>query len=189
VLDSGDWKLYLAQKGLGGGKDDRDLPAWGKLLNNIKALVDKSVFVHNKQTKNDPTGEYVQPKLFISYAWESGDTLAKLQRWLSALTQDLETLGVSVFLDIHDMTGAIEGCMRQNLEQGDIILTINTPKYRERALCVPKSNLGFECDLTFESTDGKLAVLNTLMRHDCRQQESYGEHLIGMSLGACYCMP
>ena len=211
VLDSGDWKLYLAQKGLGGGKDERDLPAWGKLLNNIKALVDKSLFVH-KQTEKDTTSEYVQPKLFISYAWESGDALAKLQRWLLALTQDLEVLGVSVFLDINDMTGAIEGCMRQNLEQGDIILTINTPKYRERALCVPKSNLGFECDLTLEriahdnannkpisvfslhysgdeaevyTGDEKLAVLSTLVRHDCRLQENYGEHLIGICVPVC----
>jgi hypothetical protein len=189
-LSNGDVKLYMEQRGLGGGKEDRTSSYWKKLLSNVKELVEER------------SGGELGLKAFISYAWEdtstdAGKANSKLQRWLEGLRDDLQGVGVSVFLDIGDMHGDMGKRMRENLDASDIILTINTPRYAQRATQVPQTNLGFEYELTLKKAevnpksvvtlhfDGELdkaypESLKHFPRYDCRKLEDYSENLVGM---------
>ncbi len=189
-LSNGDVKLYIEQRGFGGGKEDRVSPYWQKLLSNIKELAEARAM------------EELALKAFISYAWEDTSTdvgkaaNSKLQRWLEGLRDDLQQVGVSVFLDIGDMHGDMGKRMRENLDESDLILTINTPRYAQRATSVPQTNLGFEYELTLKKAEinpksvitlhyeGELdkafpETLKQFPRYDCRSLEDYSESLVG----------
>jgi hypothetical protein len=153
TLSNDEVKLYVEQRGLGGGRGDRDLPSWNKLLNGIREKQ------HNEaaaQSNNNNNSKVVQKKVFISYAWEDDSTEegrvenAKLQRYLKNLRNDLQKAGMSVFLDIGDMHGDMKVRMEKNLKASDVIITINTPRFKARAEAVPQTNLGFEYQLTLE---------------------------------------
>lgn len=205
TFDNGDVKLYVEQRGVGRGKEDRNQESWNKLLAGIKDLAASNYASmiggsHKKQ-------EDLAPQVFISYAWEAEGSkeLASLQRWLGGLRDDLQVAGMSVFLDIGDMTGSIEACMTENLAQSDIILTINTAKYNaratdkvsvtnnlrfeyhltlERAAINPKSVIPLHYSATLEEAFGaigganELAGLKILWIRNCQNVETYGEQLV-----------
>jgi tetratricopeptide (TPR) repeat protein len=147
-------------------------------------------------------------KAFISYAWEDTSTPegeianTKLQNWLEGLRDDLQQAGISTFLDIGDMTGDMVATMRKNIEESTAILTINTPRFRARAVN-PKTNLGFEYGKTLEKAkvipDGILPLhyqgefvetfgaagapdelpdLKRFLIRDCRKPETYEATLV-----------
>lgn len=194
TLDSGDVKLYVDQRGVGGVKGDRDKPEWDKLLTSI----------HDLWKNRNPNKASI--KAFISYAWEDTSTKAgevansKLQRYLGNLRDDLQKAGISVFLDIGDMHGHMKKRMHDNLKDSDVIITINTPRFKTRAEAVdmlsrPKTNLGFEYKLTLEKSkdipygiiplhysggfnDSFPGALKEYLIRDCRDIEQYSAALV-----------
>ena len=170
-------------------KDDRDIPAWDTLLTSIQDL-----------WKSRNPGK-APLKAFISYAWEDLSTEegkianSKLQRYLGNLQDDLQKAGISVFLDIGDMHGHMKQRMEDNLKSSDVIITINTPRFKARAEAVPETNLGFEYRLTLEKTkdipygifplhysgdfkDSFPEELKKYLVRDCRDIEQYKEILV-----------
>jgi len=74
------------------------------------------------------------PQIFISYAWETEKTaLARQQRHLSRISQDLTTLGFSAWLDIERMSGDINAQMASNIADSQVVLVIGTSRYTERS--------------------------------------------------------
>lgn len=150
-------------------------------------------------------------KAFISYAWEDLSTAegkianSKLQRYLETLRDDLQTAGIAVFLDIGDMHGDMKLRMKENLSNSDAILTINTPRFKARALATPQTNLGFEYQLTLEKAkiipygilplhysgsfddafgawgaEKELKDLKGFLIRDCTKLENYEETLVAI---------
>lgn len=87
--------------------------------------------------------------LYISYAWEDNSTNAgkadnqKLHTFLLRLKGDLETLGVTTFLDLDTLTGNINHCMMTNIATSNRFLVIGTERLQARA-ADPNTNVGKE---------------------------------------------
>lgn len=103
----------------------RKTKAWHDLLEGVRALP------HEK------------PRIFISYAWEKhAEEIAKQQRWLKDLEQDLEAMGMSVFLDVLDMNDDMNEKMRSGITNSDAAIIICTPMLKARAQS--ETNIAFE---------------------------------------------
>lgn len=105
---------------------------------------------------------------FISYAWEDESTVEgkkaneALQSWLRRMTQDLSQVGIQIFLDIKNMQGDMEECMKNNIVSSDYILLIGTPRYKSRAS--QNTNVAFELKLILEKVaQGKNSGNNNIL--------------------------
>ena len=120
----------------------RQSSKWDQLLTDINSLMKKS-------------SPHYTPRVFISYAWENTSTQegvnnnSKLQRYLEKLRDDLQSAGISVFLDISHMHGDLKTRMNQYLTESDVVISILTPRFKQRAVA-SNTNLAFEYKLTLE---------------------------------------
>jgi tetratricopeptide (TPR) repeat protein len=143
--------------------------AWHEFLNNVKTLI--------VQRGKRP------PCVFISYAWEDETTPegradnVRLQKRLLRLKEDLERVGMEVFLDITNMTGDIKETMRVEVARADFILPICTPRYKMRVQ-ITATNAAFE----YQTALAKRAV-NSRNVIPLRFKEEFA-HSVPTELGA-----
>ncbi len=119
------------------------------------------------ETKQLIQRESIQfPKSFISYSWgdkkipEERMATRILQDWLLRLRKDLEQgLGIKTFLDIQLIQGDMRECMQSYLVEGDYVLLVGTPSFKERAI---QDNLFLipRFDSSFFPTQGHSVVLS-----------------------------
>lgn len=168
TLDNGDIKLYVEQRGLGGGREDRNLGSWSKLLSGIRELAAERAELSDASSTS--RAETKPLKAFISYAWERGDKNSVLQRFLEGLRDDLEKLGIETFFDVTRMSGNMDHTMQENLAQSDIILPILTPLFESKVLLPDdpkqKNNLKFEYNLTLEKAQNNPDTLIIPLRYE-----------------------
>jgi hypothetical protein len=85
--------------------------------------------------------------VFISYAWEEKQEDNKsLQDLLWRISEDLRTVGITVYLDITNMKGNMESWMKESIDSSDFVMLIGTPRYKARA-SQNDTNVAFEFQL------------------------------------------
>jgi hypothetical protein len=99
-----------------------------------------------KAVKRLPSVRTSSPlRCFISYAWETDPAANKeLQQRLQRLKDQLETAGMEVTLDIHNMKYDMQKFMVQNIKRAHKLILICTPRLRERATDPVANNLQLE---------------------------------------------
>ncbi|MCE3238488.1 MAG: hypothetical protein K0R24_1469, partial [Gammaproteobacteria bacterium] len=103
-------------------------------------------YLQQRHLLNQHTKEY-DYDVFISYAWEDKYNLQshqKLQRFLKRLHDDLQAIGLKVFLDIHDMRRDMREAMIASIEQSGIVLSICKPFLKEAIEKAPQGNIALE---------------------------------------------
>jgi hypothetical protein len=67
------------------------------------------------------------PKVFVSYACDPS-----LQKWITRLSKDLQTVGSKVFFDLDDMHGNVKDSLKQHIDQSNYFISVCTPRWKER---------------------------------------------------------
>jgi len=162
-------------------------------LQEVDIMMRKEAKLRNR---NRPVSQ-----VFFSYAWEpQGSTSLKEQQdFLERIGVHLQTAGLSVWLDIWNMNGAIDPAMRDGINESQFIVLLGMPRYKERVSEPTTTNVRKELNLALKKIESdKDCLLPILWKgdwgsslpkeipegylvRDWRNSEQYVENLTSLS--------
>ncbi len=122
-----------------------------KFLEKVKKMIEDQAILHLNQLAKEELQAITKPQVFISYAWEQEKTLNNnLQTLLKIIKEDLESAGLTVWLDLSQMTGSLDEKMRSGIRRSQHVLLMGTKRYAERTKLESKTNVNTELEFALE---------------------------------------